>query len=809
MDTECEKGGWERMRIAIIGQSQFAADVYRALRSNGHVITGVFTVPDKEGRVDPLAQVATEDGVDVFKVARWRKKGETVPDILRQYQSVGADLNVLPFCTQFIPMDVIDFPRHHSIIYHPSLLPKHRGASAINWTLMEGDSQAGLTVFWADDGLDTGPVLLQRSCSVLPNDTLDTLYNRFLFPEGIKAMAEAVQLIATGQAPSIPQSVDGATYDPKMTWKSAEIDWSLGAEQIHNFIRGNDKVPGAWTLIDSEQVVLYGSELWTETPPEGIEVTVDGRSPGCAIVHKDGLFLRTADARAVNVKQLKFENGRMILASNYGKNAHQVELLLNEEEKEVETLICEIWQGILQCDDITGDTDFFKMGARSMEVVRLVEEVREKCGGIRLQNNDVYLATTLNEFVRAVILMARGGGIEEVKYDTIERHVNKMDITFPHQLFINNEFVDSSNKDVYDVVNPSDESVICQVAMGTAEDVDKAVMAAQKAFEEGEWGKMNARDRGMLLYRLASLMSDHQEELATIETLDSGAVYAVALKTHVGMSIDVMRYFAGWCDKIQGQVIPINNARPNRNLTFTKKEAVGVCGVITPWNYPLMMLAWKLAPCLASGNTVVVKPAQVTPLTSLKFAELVVKAGFPPGVVNIVPGSGTVVGQALSDHVSVRKIGFTGSTTVGKVIMGCCARSNLKKVSLELGGKSPLIIFNDCHMQKAVRYGMDAVFFNKGENCIAAGRLFVEESIHDGFVQQMIVEIKKMKIDDPFNRHTHQGPQNHRAHLESLLAFVRRGVEEGATLLYGGRRLDRKGERSRATYNCVLTFFGD
>uniref|UniRef100_A0A3Q3AF42 Aldehyde dehydrogenase 1 family member L1 n=1 Tax=Kryptolebias marmoratus TaxID=37003 RepID=A0A3Q3AF42_KRYMA len=320
---------------------------------------------------------------------------------------------------------------------------------------------------------------------------------------------------------------------------------------------------------------------------------------------------------------------------------------------------------------------------------------------------------------------------------------------------------------------------ICDVSLAQISDVDRAVAAAKEAFEQGEWGKMNPRDRGRLIYKLADLMEQHQEELATIETIDSGAVYTLALKTHVGMSIQTFRYFAGWCDKIQGSTIPINQARPNRNLTFTKKEPIGVCAIVIPWNYPLMMLAWKTAACLAAGNTVVLKPAQVTPLTALKFAELGTRAGLPKGVINILPGSGAVVGQRLSDHPDVRKLGFTGSTEIGKQIMKSCAVSNVKKVSLELGGKSPLIIFSDCDMDKAV-----SVFFNKGENCIAAGRLFVEDSIHDQFVKKVVEEVKKMKIGDPLDRSTDHGPQNHKAHLDKLVEYCQIGVKEGATLVW-------------------------
>jgi len=380
---------------------------------------------------------------------------------------------------------------------------------------------------------------------------------------------------------------------------------------------------------------------------------------------------------------------------------------------------------------------------------------------------------------------------EEFYYEPVTMHANNMDLSFPNQLFINNEFIDASDGGTFNTINPSDESVICKVAKATTDDVDYAVHCAKNAFEE--YKDMNARDRGHLLYKLADLMEENQEELATLESLDSGAVYTLALKTHIGMSIATLRYFAGWCDKIHGLTIPINHAKPNHNLSFSKRDPIGVCGIITPWNYPLMMLAWKISPCLAAGNTVVLKPAQVTPLTSLKFAELAVKAGFPAGVINILPGSGSVCGQAIADHPDVRKLGFTGSTPVGKTIMTSCAQSNLKKVSLELGGKSPLIIFADCDLNKAVRMALSGVFFNKGENCIAAGRIFVEESIHDEFLERVVEETKKMKIGDPLDRSVDHGPQNHLAHLKSLVSYVETGVKEGARLVYGGRQVDRAG----------------
>uniref|UniRef100_H2YPX1 Aldehyde dehydrogenase domain-containing protein n=1 Tax=Ciona savignyi TaxID=51511 RepID=H2YPX1_CIOSA len=347
---------------------------------------------------------------------------------------------------------------------------------------------------------------------------------------------------------------------------------------------------------------------------------------------------------------------------------------------------------------------------------------------------------------------------EELDVDYAEKTVNGKLLKMPHQLFINNEFVDSSNNDEYNTINPADESVICKVSKATVEDVDEAVEAAKEAFEVGPWSTINPRDRGQLMFKLADLMEEHQEELATIESIDSGAVYTLALKTHVGMSIQTFRYYAGWCDKIHGKTIPINQASPNQ-LTYTKREPIGVCAIVIPWNYPLMMLAWKMASCLAAGNTMVLKPAQVTPLTALKY-ELCL----------LIPAK-----------ISLKYF-YRPSAAV----------SNLKKVSLELGGKSPLIIFSDCDMDKAVRFGMSSVFFNKGENCIAAGRLFVEESIHDEYVARIIEEIKKMKIGDPLSASTDHGPQT-RAHLDKLVEYCDVAVKEGATLVYGGKQCDMPG----------------
>uniref|UniRef100_A0A452UDS4 10-formyltetrahydrofolate dehydrogenase n=1 Tax=Ursus maritimus TaxID=29073 RepID=A0A452UDS4_URSMA len=721
------------MKIAVIGQSLFGQEVYCHLRKEGHEVVGVFTVPDKDGKADPLGLEAEKDGVPVFKFPHWRVKGQALPDVVAKYQALGAELNVLPFCSQFIPMEVISAPRHGSIIYHPSLLPRHRGASAINWTLIHGDKKGGFTIFWADDGLDTGDLLLQKECEILPDDTVSTLYNRFLFPEGIKGMVQAVRLIAEGKAPRLPQPEEGATYEGIQKKETAKINWEQPAEAIHNWIRGNDKVPGAWTEACGQKLTFFNSTLNTEgLVPEGEDLPILGaHRPG--VVTKAGLILFGNDDRMLLVKNIQLEDGKMIPASHFFKGADSNALELTEEELVMAEAVRSAWKRILPSVlEVEDSTDFFKSGAASVDVVRLVEEVKELCDGLELENEDVYMATTFGDFVQLLVRKLRGDDKDsECIIDYVEKTVNKLTLQMPYQLFIGGMFVDAEGAKTYETINPTDGTV--------------------SAKWEGCKGTLGVRGSGRGLQSLGvrGMGRTHQEELATIEALDAGAVYTLALKTHVGMSIQTFRYFAGWCDKIQGSTIPINHARPNRNLTLTRKEPIGVCGIIIPWNYPLMMLSWKTAACLAAGNTVVIKPAQVTPLTALKFAELTLKAGIPKGVVNILLGSGSLVGQRLSDHPDVRKIGFTGSTEVGKHIMKSCALSNLKKVSLELGGKSPLIIFADCDLSKAVQMGMSSVFFNKGENCIAAGRLFVEDSIHDQFVQKVVSFAAESSLGQP------------------------------------------------------------
>ncbi|EFN79872.1 10-formyltetrahydrofolate dehydrogenase [Harpegnathos saltator] len=488
-----------QLKVAIIGQSPFAAEVYKLLRKNGHRVTGVFTIPDKGNREDPLAITAKADKTPVFKIKAWRNKGVLLSEVLELYKSIEVDLNVLPFCTQFIPMEVINHPRHRSICYHPSLLPRHRGASAISWTLIQGDNTAGFSIFWADDGLDTGPVLLQKSCRVKPDDTVDSLYNNFLYPEGITAMGEAVNLVAKGIAPIIPQSKDGATYDPMLNKKEDQrVDWTKPAEEIHNFIRGLDSTPGAWTTINDEEVRLFGSSLWNTDLPPNVTNKVDLAEQKGSI-HQDGLLIETVDGRFINVERIRIGT-KTIHASKYGQvDSDNTIVDFTEEELKTTNDLRRIWENILKID-IEDDTDFFASGGGSMDVVRLIEEVKNNFK-VTLQNINVFMAPTFMDFAKTVVLVSRGNvALKEIKYDVVEIQANNMTLRFPKQLFIDGEFVNGHGKPI-DTINPNDESVICSVESGNSEDVDRAVRAAKEAFENGEWGKISARERGTLLFK--------------------------------------------------------------------------------------------------------------------------------------------------------------------------------------------------------------------------------------------------------------------------------------------------------------------
>ena len=361
-------------------------------------------------------------------------------------------------------------------------------------------------------------------------------------------------------------------------------------------------------------------------------------------------------------------------------------------------------------------------------------------------------------------------------------------VVTPGRLFIDGRFVESLSGKSFDSINPATEEVLTSVSEGDRADIDAAVAAARAAFETGPWPRMRPRDRGRLLLKLADLISANAEELARLETLDNGKPIAETLNVDIPQAAEVFAYYAGWADKIHGETIPATND----HFTYTLREPHGVCGQIIPWNFPLLMAAWKLAPALACGNTVVLKPAEQTPLTALRLAELVAEAGFPPGVVNVVPGYGPTAGAALAAHPGVDKIAFTGSTEVGRLIQKAAA-GNLKSVSLELGGKSPNIVFADADIDAAVQGAIRGIFFNQGEVCCAGSRLFVEESAHDHFVEALAGFAGALKQGDPLDASTQVGAQVSDEQFGKILGYIESGVQAGATLLTGGARQGEKG----------------
>lgn len=356
-------------------------------------------------------------------------------------------------------------------------------------------------------------------------------------------------------------------------------------------------------------------------------------------------------------------------------------------------------------------------------------------------------------------------------------------------MLIGGKWVDSVSGKTFETINPATGQVICQVAEGDKADVDLAVKAARKAFEEGPWPSMNASERGRILNRLADLIEKHVEELAELESLDNGKPLRDSLAADLPLTIKCYRYYAGWADKIQGKTIPIEGPY----FCYTRHEPVGVVGQIIPWNFPLLMQAWKWGPALAMGCTMVLKPAEQTPLTALRVAQLAQEAGVPDGVINVVPGFGPTAGAALSGHMDVDKIAFTGEYTTGQIIMEAAARSNLKRVTLELGGKSPNVVFADADLDAAVDGAYFGLFFNQGQCCCAGSRLFVEESVHDQFVDKVLKKAKAQKVGDPFDPETTQGPQVSQEQLDRILSFIESGKKEGAKLLAGGKRVGTQG----------------
>ncbi|KAK2751181.1 aldehyde dehydrogenase (NAD(P)(+)) ald5 [Myotisia sp. PD_48] len=357
----------------------------------------------------------------------------------------------------------------------------------------------------------------------------------------------------------------------------------------------------------------------------------------------------------------------------------------------------------------------------------------------------------------------------------------------PLGLFINNEFVKGTEGKTFETINPHDEKSIVAVHEATEADVDIAVAAARKALE-GEWKLVTPSKRGRLLVTLADLMEKDINTIAAIESLDNGKALSMA-KGDVANAAACLRYYGGWADKIHGKVIDTD---PD-TFSYTRHEPVGVCGQIIPWNFPLLMWAWKIGPAVATGNTVVMKTAEQTPLSGLYVSKLIVEAGFPPGVINVISGFGRVAGAAISSHMGIDKVAFTGSTGVGRMILKAAAESNLKKVTLELGGKSPNIVFNDADIDNAISWVNFGIYFNHGQCCCAGSRILVQEGIYDKFLQRFKERASKNKVGDPFHPETFQGPQVSQLQFDRIMGYIEEGKKAGATVEIGGERHGTEG----------------
>jgi betaine-aldehyde dehydrogenase len=349
-----------------------------------------------------------------------------------------------------------------------------------------------------------------------------------------------------------------------------------------------------------------------------------------------------------------------------------------------------------------------------------------------------------------------------------------------YQLFIDGKFVDAESGKTFTTPNPATGETLAEVAEADRADIDKAVAAARRAFE-GKWSRVSARDRGRMLYKLSQLIESKTKELAALETADNGKPIRESQYIDLPGVAENFEYFAGWATKIEGETIPV----PGQFFNYTLREPLGVCGQIIPWNFPLLMAAWKLAPALAAGNTVVLKPAEQTPVTALELAKLIQEAGFPDGVVNVVPGFGETAGAALAGHTGIDKIAFTGSTEVGKMIAHAAA-DNLTKVSLELGGKAPNIIFADADIEQAVSGAMMGIFFNQGQVCCAGSRIFLDERVKDEFLERFKARAEKIVVGDPMNAATQMGPQVSEEQLARIKSYCDIATGEGATVFAGG-----------------------
>jgi phenylacetaldehyde dehydrogenase len=362
----------------------------------------------------------------------------------------------------------------------------------------------------------------------------------------------------------------------------------------------------------------------------------------------------------------------------------------------------------------------------------------------------------------------------------------------PRKMLINGNWVSSISGKTFPTYNPATGEILAQVAEGDRDDIEQAVKAAREAFDHGPWRRLTASERGRLIYKLADLLEQHTEEFAYLESLDNGKPLTIARAADVPLAVDL--YMAGWTTKLEGNTIPISvpYTPGAKYLAYTLREPVGVAGQIIPWNFPLLMAAWKLGPALACGCTVVLKPAEQTPLSALRLGDLIMEAGFPEGVVNIVPGYGETAGAALAAHPDVDKIAFTGSTEVGKLIVHAAA-GNLKRVSLELGGKSPNVVYKDADLETAIPGAASAIFFNHGQCCCAGSRLYIEKPIFDQVVEGVADHAKKINVGSGLDPETSMGPLVSQEQLSRVCGYLEAGFSEGATALSGGHRKGDKG----------------
>ncbi|KAL3532433.1 hypothetical protein ACH5RR_005954 [Cinchona calisaya] len=371
---------------------------------------------------------------------------------------------------------------------------------------------------------------------------------------------------------------------------------------------------------------------------------------------------------------------------------------------------------------------------------------------------------------------------------SLESHVKVPKIKFT-KLFINGEFIDSVSGKTFETIDPRNGEVIAKIAEGDKEDVDLAVTAAREAFDQGPWPRFSGAERRRIIMKFADLIDENTEELATLDTIDAGKLFFLGKIMDIPGAAETIRYYAGAADKIHGETLKMSRELQG----YTLHEPIGVVGHIIPWNFPSQMFAMKVGPALAAGCTMVVKPAEQTPLSALYYAHLAKLAGIPDGVLNVVTGFGNTAGAAISSHMDIDMVSFTGSTQVGRLVMQAAATSNLKPVCLELGGKSPLIIFDDADVDKVVELALQGSLFNKGEICVAGSRVFLQEGIYDKFLLKLREKVKDWVVGDPFDPTSHQGPQADKKQFEKILSHIEHGKNEGATLFHGGKPCDGKG----------------